>query len=278
MKSRPSFQFYPGDWLRDPGLRSCSLAARGLWIDMLCFMHESEPYGHLRLNGRDIEPEALARMVGTSVDDLDRLLKELEATGVFSRTETGTIFSRRMVRDEHLRIIRGEGGHLSAQNPAVPRKKDEGKDTAKDTFQPSIPPSIQGSPSSSSSSSLSSSVSNQKEKDMPPAVDPCFEELWNTYPAKNGKKIRKQETLMRFMRLKPADRQLAVRAAGNYAKSARVLAGYIMDPHGWLKKGKAEPWRDWIEPEQQTNPGESTNGHELPRTGFAKQEWESGVL
>ena len=44
---RPSFQFYPGDWLHDTGLRACSLAARGLWIDIVCFMHQAEPYGHL---------------------------------------------------------------------------------------------------------------------------------------------------------------------------------------------------------------------------------------
>ncbi len=65
MKASPSFQFYPSDWLRDPGLRSCSLAARGLWIDILAFMHEAEPYGHLRINGQDLGPAALARMVGS---------------------------------------------------------------------------------------------------------------------------------------------------------------------------------------------------------------------
>ena len=37
----PSFQFYPGDWMKDPGLRSVSLEARGLWIDMLCLLFES---------------------------------------------------------------------------------------------------------------------------------------------------------------------------------------------------------------------------------------------
>src|SRR5215813_4234440 len=102
MKARPSFQFYPADWLRDPGLRSCSLSARGLWIDMLSYMHEAEPYGHLRLNGRDLGPEALARMVGSPLKKVRQYLDELEAAGVYSRTDTGTIFSRRMVRDEEI--------------------------------------------------------------------------------------------------------------------------------------------------------------------------------
>lgn len=44
---RPSFQFYPSDWRNDAGLKLCSMGARGLWIEMICIMHASEPYGHL---------------------------------------------------------------------------------------------------------------------------------------------------------------------------------------------------------------------------------------
>ena len=46
---RPAFQFYPGDWLHDTAVRACSLAARGLWIDMLSLMHQGHPYGNLTL-------------------------------------------------------------------------------------------------------------------------------------------------------------------------------------------------------------------------------------
>jgi hypothetical protein len=169
MKAIPAFQFYGSDWLRDPGLRSCSLAARGLWIDMLAFMHEAEPYGHLRLNRKDIEPAVLARMVGSALKETEQLLHELEDAGVFSRTEDGTIFSRRMVRDQELRERRAQYGPLSATNPAVPRKKDTEKDTIKDTFTPSLPPSLGGSPSSSSSSSSSSSW--EKESECPTSVE-----------------------------------------------------------------------------------------------------------
>jgi hypothetical protein len=107
---RPSFQFYPGDWLEEIGLRASCLAARGLWADMLCFMHQGEPYGHLRKDGRDINTAQLARMVGETVKKTARLLGELEANHVFSRTAAGTIFSRRQVRDEELREVRAKGG------------------------------------------------------------------------------------------------------------------------------------------------------------------------
>lgn len=155
MKAKPSFQFFPSDWLRDPGLRSCSLAARGLWIDMLSYMHEGEPYGHLRLNGQDIRPTTLARMVGTDVRTVRRLLAELLQAGVYSFAEPGTIFSRRMVRDQQLREIRAQYGYLSEKHPDVPKRKDMEKDTVKDTLSPSCQESIEGSPSSSSSSSSS---------------------------------------------------------------------------------------------------------------------------
>ena len=100
---RPSFQFYPADWRNDPALRMCSLAARGLWWEMLCVMHTCEPYGHLVAAGKAIEPEELARIVAESVRDVKKWLAELERHQIFSRKEDGTIFSRRMVRDENER-------------------------------------------------------------------------------------------------------------------------------------------------------------------------------
>ncbi|PJX23863.1 hypothetical protein CAP48_12370 [Advenella sp. S44] len=35
--------------------KSCSLAARGLWHEMMCLMHESEPYGHMAVNGKPMK-------------------------------------------------------------------------------------------------------------------------------------------------------------------------------------------------------------------------------
>ena len=157
---RPSFQFYPGDWLRDTALRSCSIGARGLWIDMLCLMHDSDRYGHLQVNGRPISADALARIVGCSVKEAKAWLAELEDCGVCSRTDDGVLFSRRMVRDEQIRERRAEGGKAGAEHGAKgglhgakggrPRGvNNPPSGEAKGGFEPpSYPP-----PSSSSSSS-----------------------------------------------------------------------------------------------------------------------------
>lgn len=90
---RPSFQFYPGDWLNDAALRMCSVGARGLWIDMLCLMHQGSEYGYLKVNHKVILPSNLARMVGSTLQETEGWLEELEGAGVFSKDETGCIFS-----------------------------------------------------------------------------------------------------------------------------------------------------------------------------------------
>jgi hypothetical protein len=115
MPRRPSFQFYPGDWRNDPGLRLCSLAARGLWADMLCLMHEADPYGHLTHLGQPLSVAKLARLVGESEQKTRKLLQELRENEVFS-DEEGVIFSRRMVRDEDVRNARAAGGILGANH------------------------------------------------------------------------------------------------------------------------------------------------------------------
>jgi len=92
-------KFWPSDWKGDAALRICGLAARGLWIECIAIMHEAQPYGHLVVNARPLNARQIAAIVGSSERDVTKLLAELEDAGVFSRTEAGVIFSRRMVRD-----------------------------------------------------------------------------------------------------------------------------------------------------------------------------------
>ncbi len=114
---RPWFKFWPADWAGDRKLHGCSLAARGLWIELCCLMHETEPYGHLAYAGAPMPVDRLARQVGCTRGEIAPLLKELEASGVFSRSATGTIFSRRMVRDEEL-AAKGREDKLSGLTPS----------------------------------------------------------------------------------------------------------------------------------------------------------------
>lgn len=96
----PWLKFFPSDWRADPALRSCSIAARGLWMEMLCIMHEAEPRGSLLINGRAVSDKQLANLAGIGLAEVDELLAELHDSGVFSTEVDGTIYSRRMRKDE----------------------------------------------------------------------------------------------------------------------------------------------------------------------------------
>jgi hypothetical protein len=113
---RPASQYYWGDWWKDKALHSCSQPARGLWHEMNCLMHEGEPYGHLTLNGKPMQPAQLANLCRITTGRCKAMLEELEGAGVFSRVESGAIFSRRMVRDEDLRNRRAAGGQGGAEH------------------------------------------------------------------------------------------------------------------------------------------------------------------
>lgn len=165
---RPAFQFYPSDWRKDPALSACSLAARGLWIELMCIAHESDAYGYLSINGKAMSPAQLARMVGETPALVAKLVAELEDAGVFSRTEEGVIFSRRMVKDEHIRNVRANAGKAGG-NPNLVRL-----DTAMDALEGLglLKQKDKQNPTPSSSSS-SSPTSDADASVSPPALPAC---------------------------------------------------------------------------------------------------------
>lgn len=96
---RPAFQMYPGDWLRDP-VAGLSFEAQACWLRMMFIMHDSTPYGELRVAGKPMGEEMAASLCGKPPTIYRRALQELMDAGVPSVREDGTIYSRRMVKDE----------------------------------------------------------------------------------------------------------------------------------------------------------------------------------
>lgn len=121
--SDPWLKFYPTDWRSDPALRMCSMAARGLWIEMIALMHEAVPYGHLLVSGRSPTDAQLAVLVGALSDQIPELLGELDAAGVFSRTREGVIYSRKMTRTAKKAAIARKNGK-NGGNPTLSKDKD----------------------------------------------------------------------------------------------------------------------------------------------------------
>lgn len=219
---RPSFQFYPGDWQGNAKLRRCTHAERGVWVDVMCLMHDSEEYGVLRWPLADI-----AQAVGCKPTEL----KSIERKGVLKGVDSGSLepfiftprhagkdgepvtlipkqdgpiwYSSRMVRDEYIRQKRGEGSRFGAEPNGTPKV---GNGDCLGMGQGDGPSS---SSSSSSSKSKAEAPATRLPKDwvLPDEwrgwartekgwtsleaeqVSAQFKDYWIAKPGKDGKKL-----------------------------------------------------------------------------------------
>jgi hypothetical protein len=104
MGKLPAFMFYPGDWQKDPCLRRCSKAAKGVWMDLLCLLFECPVRGvFVDASGKPWSDEEIAEAIGGDIGANLGHIAELVSKGVAQRDTRGAIFSRRMVRDEQNR-------------------------------------------------------------------------------------------------------------------------------------------------------------------------------
>lgn len=184
------FKFWVSDWRSDPKLRMCSIGARGLWLEMICLMHEAEPYGHLIIGEDQPSHAQLANMVGMQVEALTPLLDELERNGVFSRRHSGVIYSRKMVKLDAISEKRSAAVSTRYQGETAPRKPkgtagakpDETSDGSVtvpfDVFWSAWPNKIQKKSAEKAWSKL-----NQDEQKAAAGTLESWWELWRrTYP------------------------------------------------------------------------------------------------
>jgi hypothetical protein len=165
---RPSFQFYPADWTGNGNLKRCSHKLKGVWVDVLCLLHDSETeYGLLRWPLKEI-----AQAANCKASDLQDLVakdvlkgadggetcrpyvyvprsgrKDGDPVTLIPEQPGPLWYSSRMVRDEYVRTIRGESSRFEegGKQPPKPAPKKTPKAAPK-------PPLGDGSTSSSSSS------------------------------------------------------------------------------------------------------------------------------
>jgi len=175
---RPSFQFYPADWQANSNLRRCSHEEKGIWLDVLCLLHDQEEYGICRWSLKEI-----AQAIGTTVSKLKGLINKCVLKGADtgediegliytprSGRKDGTPvtliaaqkgplwYSSRMVVDEHKRVLRGELGGAPKDSPEQPPKvapdlSPKGGIGATPKVAPDPSPSRAGASSSSTSTS-----------------------------------------------------------------------------------------------------------------------------
>ena len=141
---RPSFQFYPADWRNNANLRRCSWEARGVWVEVMGLMHDSDRYGVLTWPVKEI-----AQAIGAPV----KLVQELATKSVMKGRDRGPCeayvytprshrkdgdpvvlvasqegpiwYSSRMVKDEYLRAVRGENTRFTDGTKTSPEPTPE---------------------------------------------------------------------------------------------------------------------------------------------------------
>lgn len=116
--------------MKNPELSRCSMAARGLWIEILCLSFECEERGVFISGGVPWPKEDVAAACRGDHSANLLLLQELLTKGVAKIDKRGAIFSARMVRDEEIRKIRSESGEKGGR-PTVSEKQNESKTKAK---------------------------------------------------------------------------------------------------------------------------------------------------
>lgn len=87
-------KFFPGDWSTDPALTLCAPATRGVWIDLICAMHEFDQSGKLRGTA-----DQLARFARCTTVEFVQAMTDLQtsmAADVAERNGVYEICNRRM--------------------------------------------------------------------------------------------------------------------------------------------------------------------------------------
>ncbi|MFZ5958851.1 DnaT-like ssDNA-binding domain-containing protein [Pseudomonas knackmussii] len=181
---RPAFQFYPADWRNNAKLRRCSWEARGVWLEVMGLMHDSDSYGVLHWSLKEI-----AQALGAPI----KALKELAEKGVLYGVEKGHCdpmiytpvsgrrpgppvellaaqpgpvwYSPRMVRDEYVRNHKGNSSRFGGGSGDAPQPPPKGGIGEGQGDEPNPAPSPRqgdgstASPSSSSSTSVANATS-----------------------------------------------------------------------------------------------------------------------
>jgi hypothetical protein len=87
-------------------------------------MSMAEPYGHLAINGKAMTDEQVAAMIGLDAITYTSNRESLESAGVFSRTDTGIICCRRMVKDHATIEASRESGKRGGNPELIEDKKN----------------------------------------------------------------------------------------------------------------------------------------------------------
>lgn len=213
-------KFFPQDYLYDT--RILTAAEKGIWMDLLCFAWNAPKRGEL--NGT---PYQFAQMVGVEGPSFEVMIETLEKHNLCEVRRNGdgtvTLVSRRMRRD----------GDALENNRLRVKKHRESHNLRQKKYRANI-----GNADVMPKKLEAKKLEAIKDKDR---ASFSFEEVWNKYPNKDGKK--KAEVHFRVSVKSMQDFEDINSALAHYLSSERVSNGFIKDGSTWFNN-----WRDWIDP------------------------------
>jgi hypothetical protein len=278
----PGYWHYPGDFERD--MAGTSLAAQGLWIRMLGWMHQNEAHrGFLELpNGEAMTDQQICLRVGRSVREVRPLLQELKSFSVFSVAPSGALYCRRMARETHISEVRRsaaksradradravDGSFARSFAPMVDGTLNQQNRQLSEGKIPTVTDSVSDSVSDSSITTLCSSDDERGGgvlELVPPQLAPkpidevkvWFDgEFWPVYPRKtakpqalkaarlHGKTAAVRATIMECLLQRLPALQAQFRTDGDYRPY----------PASWLNQSP------WLDPEETARPASKPAG------------------
>ena len=120
----PWIKFYPKDYLSDLELATCSAAAQGVYMRLLCLMHVSTEYGFLLVSCDSPATGTLSKLLQLRTPTCSHAVTELLQKGVLKIDDRGVLYSKRMLSDKAKREVMRERGKLGG-NPALVNPKDK---------------------------------------------------------------------------------------------------------------------------------------------------------
>jgi hypothetical protein len=259
-------KFWWADHQGDPKLGPCSLAARGLWMELLCIMHSATPAGYLLINDKQPTNAKLALIARCSGRQLVKLLQELGDAGVYYKTAEGTIYCKRMVKDAEATEMGRDSADKRWKTKETTPKDPNGSPNNIPNEKPTDQPYSQAyrspnkEPNAKKLEAEEEARKKGKHTPLTPLISPTFAttlsppvpgggvreppgfaEFWSNYPRKVGRRTAATAFLAALKRGATPDDILDGLDRAQFQPDER----YQPHPATWLN---GERWRDERDP------------------------------
>lgn len=238
MPERPFIKFFTSDWLGDTKLRRCSRNAKGVMIDLMCWMNDSPEIGYLVRDGRaSTDSEVLIDLAGDRTADqqgLDELLKH----GVLLRDDRGVIHCPRMVRDAHTYDQKAFAGRQGGFAKAA-RASAIAPATAESSNLLEHPLGSSFCASGICNGDGESEGKGARIPRLPRVTSDQIDVIWRAYPRRVGKKKAVPYIRAAIRKIGPEELLQAVQRYATEREGQEE--GYTPHPERWFKN---ERWTD----------------------------------